>query len=62
MVASNSVELAPPFVPADMAVFITREPLRRPSFQDNMPSPDDEYETEQRGTPARQSEPQDQGG
>jgi len=62
MVASDRVELSQPYAPAEIEVFIQHEGLRRPGTTEQMPSPGDEYETEQRGTPGRSEPQQSQGG
>ena len=61
MIASDAVELTDPYVPADIEVFIQRERLIRPTEQEGMPRPEEDFETEQRQTPPRQ-EPEGQGG
>lgn len=62
LVANDRVELRQPYAPAELEVLIQHERLRRPGTSEQMPSPDDEYETEQRGTPGRSQPQQNQGG
>jgi len=62
LVANDRVELRRPYVPAELEVLIQHERLVRPGTSEQMPSPDDESETERRGTPGRSEPRQDQGG
>jgi TonB family protein len=62
MVADDRVELRLPYVPAEIEVSIEREALRRPSSTEEIPRPSDDYDTDQRGTPARPEPDREQGG
>ena len=57
--AENGVEFPPPYTPAEMEVFIVREPPQ-PSRQDQFPRPEPEREPSRPQTPPREEPPRQQ--
>ena len=57
----NGAELPPPYVPADLEVFIVREPPR-PSRSDQIPRPEPEREPSRPEAPPRNDPPRQQSG